>query len=240
MTCIFLFLSPMLVSLFEKIQISFSNLFPICHKSPQFKALVWIWIFKLIFKRSIFDYSKSSFEFILVWPQYKFGLKILKTFDFELKAFIPICKTVLKPKISCQPKFLKQPGWFFFWFPPEVGPARGIAAQRGHSWGCPPPPARPSCRCSSRHHGAVHRRLPLASSWNEVSLVLPHCNITHSHYSQILVFYSTSSCIILKVSKAIKLGSSWNSNSHPSYYFSNQTNKCMCGNFKSNHPIRSI
>jgi hypothetical protein len=40
--------------------------------------------------------------------------------------------------------------------------------------------------------------------------------------------------------KAIKLGSSWNSNSNHFHYFSNQVNKCMCGNFKSNHAIRQI
>jgi hypothetical protein len=30
------------------------------------------------------------------------------------------------------------------------------------------------------------------------------------------------------------------SNSNPFFYFSSQVNKCMCGNFKSNHAIMSI
>jgi hypothetical protein len=79
-------------------------------------------------------------------------------------------------------------------------------------------------------------------SCNTFFLNLPayHCNIPHFHYRLFFVLHSASSCMLLEFAKAIKLCSSWNSNSNPFHYFSNQVNKCMCGNFKSNHAIRSI
>jgi hypothetical protein len=57
MACIFLFLSPRSISLFKKIYILFLNSFLNQFKSPPFKALIWIWIFKLILKSSRFEKS---------------------------------------------------------------------------------------------------------------------------------------------------------------------------------------
>jgi hypothetical protein len=64
------------------------------------------------------------------------------------------------------------------------------------------------------------------------------CNIPYFHYRPFLVLYSASSCMLLEFSKAIKLGSRWNSN--PFQYFSNQVSECICGNIKSNYAIRSM
>jgi hypothetical protein len=107
MACKFLFLGPRLFLLFEKIQISFRNLFSDHFKSPLFKALVWIWIFESLLKSSRFKkYSKSLFKFILVWPSSNKDWKYLKFLVLNPIPCFKIWKGFLQPIVDFDPFLL--------------------------------------------------------------------------------------------------------------------------------------
>jgi hypothetical protein len=148
MACIFLFLSPRSVSLFEKIETSFWNLFLNRIKSPPFRTLVWIWIFKPSSKISRFEKpSKRLFNFMLVWSQIKFSLKLFENLWFESKKPWINSKTIL-----LQPVF--NLAHSFIWpvcFLSGQGPSC-----RSPSW--PTWPYRPSWPLSTLWSTEQHRR----------------------------------------------------------------------------------
>jgi hypothetical protein len=90
MACIFLFLSPRLFSLFEKIWMSLWIFFWIVLKAlrlkPWFKFEYLNQFPKVPDLKSI---QKVYFNFFLVWFQLKFSLKILKTLIQKLEMVFP-------------------------------------------------------------------------------------------------------------------------------------------------------
>jgi hypothetical protein len=112
------------------------------------------------------------------------------------------------------------------------------------------------CHCKGYNNGDESlQRLPWRQLkrllWrvieNAMMTVTNHCKgylepVTSPIFTVDFSLYSTVQHLVWywNFQRASKLGSSRNSNSNPFHYFSNQVNKCMCGNFKSNHAIRSI
>jgi hypothetical protein len=161
MACVFLYLSPRSILPFEKIQILFWNLFLNHFKILPFKALVWICIFKSIFKSSRFENSlESLFKFILVWFQLKFNLKIFKPFDFGNQILeSKIWNQFLQPIIFL-PSFRRKPSSrpiCLLSFPLEAGPVGPRS-----TWPTRPNPLRPRPPDvqGTRHRWLLDKREP--------------------------------------------------------------------------------
>jgi hypothetical protein len=167
----FLFLSPRLVFLFKKIQISFCNLFPNYFQSPPFKALV-----EFEYQTNFFKSLKKS-KFILVWPLLKFGLKLFQSLNFELKSY-KWGKHFCSPSFNSVQNSLSGP-IIFPLFPPAAGPAalrpkpdHPGTLPSSHNWATPPP-------VRLRHH-AVRRWWPPSHAWIKLkrsvgqSIQIPH------------------------------------------------------------------
>jgi hypothetical protein len=120
---------PRSIRFLKIFEFHFKNLFPIRFKSPPFKALVQICIFKLILIGSRYEKSpKSLFKFSLVWLQSIFGLKIFECFEFETKSHEYIySKIILLAAVfnsSIRPKSHGSPTKYFCGNS-IIGPARG-------------------------------------------------------------------------------------------------------------------
>jgi hypothetical protein len=159
MACIFLFLSPRMVSLFKNIRISFWNLFLNHFKCLSFEALVRICIFKLILKSGIFEKSlKTLIKIILVWPQFKFGLKVFEIFYFKTRILLWKGFLVAHYHLSPNPwqpvtiflvYFSCRPCGSAFW---PVSVIRGFSAKTEYS-----SYAWPKINCSTHTAKSAHR-----------------------------------------------------------------------------------